>query len=211
MGKLGKSFLATMVAATVLVCLAGCSANPNPTSSATASASASDLPTREPMTPAEAKLAYQSIAQASCLAAQNTGVVEENVAVLKVMVAKAQAYKGYSAAYLEKPKTYGVIWEIDAFAACTDWYTFSMAKEAGQEAAIDVKFNRTDGSFTASQDLGQFGVSTWKYGVSGGLISSALDLTDATATEYKVSYGIPDTASLEVLQIAVDNYLASIK
>ena len=189
----------------------GCTSTPGLSPTPSQTASASDLPTWAPMTPVEAKAAYQKIAQASCLAAQNTGEVDENESVLKVLVAKAQAYKDYTAAYLEKPKTYGVIWEIDAFAGCTDWFTFSMAAEAGKEAAIDVAFDSTDGSFTAKQDLGELGVSTWKYGVSGGLITSALDLTEAAATEYKVSYGIPDTASLEVLQIAVDNYLASIK
>jgi hypothetical protein len=163
------------------------------------------------MSSAKAKAAYRDIAKASCLAAQNTGEVDENDAVLKVMVAKAQAFQDYTAAYLEKPKTYGAIWEIDAFAGCTDWFTFSMSEEAGREAAIDVTFDSTDGSFTAKQDLGELGVSTWKYGVTGGLISSALDLSDSAASKYQVTYGVPDAAGLEVLKIAVDNYLASIK
>lgn len=162
------------------------------------------------MSPAQAKAAYRDVAKASCLAAQNTGVVEENNAVLKVMVSKSQAYKDYSAAYLEKPKTYGVIWEIDAFAACTDWYTFSMAQEAGTQPAIDVTFDNTDGSFTSSQNLGDAGVSTWKYGVAGGRIATAIDLTDVKATRYQVSYGVPDAISLSVLKTAVDAYLKTI-
>jgi len=160
-----------VMAFALIIFMQGCSANPSPSSTLFQTASASDLPTWVPMSSAEAKAAYKKVAQASCLAAQNNGEVDQNQSIRKVMVAKALAYK---------------------------------------DAAIDVTFDSTDGSFTAKQDLGDLGVSTWKYGVAGGLISSALDVTDAKATEYKVSYGVPDPASLEVLRTAVDNYLASI-
>jgi hypothetical protein len=86
-----------------------------------------------------------------------------------------------------------------------------MEAEAGEAAAIDVTFDSTDGSFTAKGDQDEFGISTWKCRVPGGLINSVLVPTNAKATEYKVSCGILETASLIVMKVAVNNYIASSK
>lgn len=163
------------------------------------------------MSASQARAAYEAVAKDSCLAAQNTGELDQSRTITKVMVPKAQAYKDYSAAYLQKPGTFGVIWEIDAFAGCTDWFTFSMAQEAGQEAEIQVTFDATDGSFTAKQDLGSLGVSRIRYGVADGKIASALDLEAKSPEPVTVKYGPLDAKNLKILVTAVDQYLATLK
>ncbi|MEI6591467.1 MAG: hypothetical protein WCO24_05625, partial [Actinomycetes bacterium] len=119
-------------------------------------------------------------------------------------------YKDYSAAYEQNGK-HVLVWEIDGLASCADWYSFSMAEEAGQEVAIDVTFNPSDASFTTEQDLGEFGVSSFRYSVANGLIATSTNLDPKRAKVVTVKYGNITAGELEILTTAVDEFLASQK
>jgi hypothetical protein len=162
------------------------------------------------MTPAEAKAAFKAVAKASCNKAQAEGVVESDGSYTLVMVNKAQGYKDYSAAYEQNGK-HVLVWEIDGLASCSDWYSFSMAEEAGQEVAIDVTFNPSDASFTTEQDLGELGVSSFRYSVANGLIATSTNLDPKRAKVVTVKYGNITASELEILTTAVDEFLASQK
>ncbi|MEY4367517.1 MAG: hypothetical protein RLZ28_932 [Actinomycetota bacterium] len=162
------------------------------------------------MTPAEAKAAFKAVAKASCNKAQAEGVVESDGDYTLVMVNKTEGYKDYSAAY-EQGGKYVLVWEIDGLASCSDWYSFSMAEEAGQEVAIDVTFNPEDASFSTEQDLGEFGVSTFRYSVANGLIVTSTNLDPKQAKVVSVRYGSITPAELKILTTAVDEFLASQK
>jgi hypothetical protein len=210
------------VAAGVLVgslCLAGCSqatptANPTATSTTSSSASSTPIPSATlpaAMTPAEAKAAYKAFTKASCNKAQNEGVVETGDTYTAVMASTAQGYQDFTAAYFEQPDTYQIIWELDGFNACADWFTFSMADEAGREAAINVTFNQADASFTATQDLGAMGVSSHRFTVATGLIATATNLDPKHATTVSLRYGTLTADDLKILKTAVDRYTATLK
>ena len=199
----------------MVLALAGCAAqSPSPTktpiASATTTPSASATPTPTlpaEMTPAEAKAAFKAIAKSSCNKAQAEGVVETGADYTIVMVNKNDAYKDYSAAYVSGGK-YVLVWELTGLASCSDWYTFSMADEAGQEAAIDVVFNTADASFTATQDNGEFGVSHFNYTVVDGLIATSTNLDPKKPGTVAVRYGNITDADREVIITAVDEFLA---
>ena len=209
-----STFIVTCLAVSALL-LSACSqssaaptSTPQPSQSSTQSPSAT-LPAA--MTPAEAKAAYKLIAQASCNKAQAEGVVETGATFKAVMTNKDQAYQDFSAAYFEEPDNYEIIWELDGFNACSDWYTFSMADEAGQEAAIDVTFEPADESFTARQDLGDLGVSEHRFTVENGMIATATNLDPNGAGPVSLKYGNLATEDLAIIKTAVDRYLATIK
>jgi len=162
------------------------------------------------MTPAEAKAAYKLIAKASCNKAQAEGVVETGATFKAVMTNKDQGYQDFTAAYFEEPDTYSIIWELDGFNACADWFTFSMADEAGQEAAIDVTFDPTDSSFIATQDLGDLGVSSRRFSVENGMIATATNLAPNGAGVVNLKYGNLSNDDLGILKTAVDRYVATI-
>ncbi len=186
--------------------LAGC-ASPSP--SPAPSASATSTPTVAPMTPAEAKAAYKLIAQASCNAAQSLGVVESSEAYTVVSVNKEEGYKDYSAAYLEKPDKYGVIWELTSITSCADWYSFSMADEAGQEAAIDVTFDASDSTYTTFEDFGDSGSAHFKYSIDEGKLATATNLDPKNPSVTEIRYGNLTAEDLAILKTAVDHYLAT--
>jgi len=167
--------------------------------------------TAKAMSPAEAKTAYEAIAKASCDKAQADGVVETDGNYTSVMVSRASAYQGYSAAYFQKPAKYDLIWEANAFNACSDWFTFSTAADAKKPAAIDVTYDSATGSFDTKQDLGSFGVFSSRMTVKDGLIVSALNLKDKAAKVVTVQYGNLTNDQLAILKKAVDDYLASQK
>jgi hypothetical protein len=162
------------------------------------------------MTPAEAKAAYRLITQASCNAAQSLGVVESSENYTVVSVNKDEGYKDYSAAYLEKPDKYGVIWELTSITACADWFTFSMSDEAGQEAAIDVTFDAADSSYTTFEDFGDSGSANYKYTVVDGKLATATNLGPKNSSVTQIRYGNLTAKDLAILKTAVDEYLATL-
>ncbi len=198
-----------------ILAITGCAANSQPTNSPnqpgssvvpTSSSSVSQGPTQKPS--AEAKAAFKMIAKASCNVAQSTGVVESSGNYSQVMASSAQGYQGFVMAYLQKPNNYGVIEAITGFAACRDWYAFSMADEAGQEAAIDVTLNANDQSFTVAQ-TGDAGNSLFAYTVKNNLIVTSTNLEDAAAGASNLSYGTLSAEALAILKTAADKQIAS--
>ena len=194
------AFLALSVVGSIA--LAGCSANTAPSPSPTPTQSE-----RVTMTPAEAKASFKKITQASCNKAQSEGVVETRDGLTVVMTPKDQNYKDFSAAYFEEPSTYGLIWELDSITACADWYTFSMADEANQEAAIDVTYDSETQSYVTVEDFGDSGIFKYSYQVANGLLSKATNLDDPRAL-IEIDYGALSDAELEILTTAVDQHLA---
>ena len=197
----------TAALATVIF-TAGCSAA-IPSPSPTVTQSPSQSPIIEAMTPAEAKAAYKLITQSSCNAAQSLGVVESSQDYTVVSVNKAEGYKDYSAAYLERPATYKLIWELTSITACADWFTFSMADEAGKEGEIDVTFDEKDSTFTTFEDFGEFGTSNFKYTVADGKLATSENLDPKNPIVTGIKYGNLTEADLNILKTAVDQFLAA--
>ena len=182
--------------------LSSCSTpQPNPTPTPTATKPL-------PMTKAEAKLAFSKIAKDSCFEAQKLGVVESSEGFKVVSLNKDEAYKDFSAAYLEYPSNYGLIWELDAITACADYYTFSMAEEAGKEADIDVTFDANDSTYTTFEDFGEFGFSNYKFTIVDGKFATAENLDPKNARLTTIRYGSITDEDRAVVKTAVDEYQA---
>ena len=177
--------------------------SPSPSASSTPSATKPAA-----MTPAEAKAAFAVIAKDSYFEAQKLGVDESSEDFIVVALNKDEAYKDYSAAYLEYPSTYGLIWELDAITACADYYTFSMAEEAGQEADIDVTFEENDSTFTTVEDFGEFGTSEYKFTIVDGKFATAENLDPKNERLITIRYGSITADDRAVVETAVEEYLA---
>jgi hypothetical protein len=204
--KLSRIASLLVIAGMLVASLTACSApQPNPTPSASSTPTATKP---APMTPAEAKLAFSKIAKESCFEAQALGVVESSEDFIVVALNKDEAYKDYSAAYLEYPSTYGLIWELDAITACADYYTFSMAEEAGQEAAIDVTFDENDSTFTTFEDFGEFGTSEYKFTIVDGKFATAENLDPKNERLITIRYGSITADDRAVVETAVEEFLA---
>jgi hypothetical protein len=201
-----KAVVAAIALSVVAAGLSGCASTAAP--SASPSITASPTPTVEPMTPAEAKAAYAKIAKLSCNTAQNEGVVETGSDFTLVMVNKEDGYKDFSAAYFSPPSTYELIWELDGITACSDYYTFSMAEEAGQEADIDVTFDETDSTYTTFEDFGEFGTSNLKFQIQDGMLHSFESLDPENPRSSTIRYGNITEEDRKILETAVDAYLA---
>lgn len=163
------------------------------------------------LTPAEAKTAYRAIAKASCDKAQAEGEVETDGTYSAIMVPRAMAYQDFSAAYFQKPSKYELIYESNAFNACSDWFTFSTAADAKQPDGITVTFDPATGSYDTRQDLGQFGIFKTRMTVKDGLIVSALNLANKKSKVVTVQYGNLTNDQLAILKKAVDDFQASQK
>ena len=197
-----KRFIASSFLLAGLIAVAGCSSQATPTPSPTPSVT---LPAAQ--TPAEAKASYKLIAQASCEKAQAEGVIETSDTFTVVMTPKSQNYKNFNAAYLIEPSEYGLIWELDALSSCADWYTFSMADEAGVEAAIDVTFNPADSTYQTVEDFGDSGIYTYRFSVADGRVASAVNV-DEPLKVTTITYGPIGESGLTILKTAVDQHLA---
>lgn len=185
-----------------LVSLAGCSSQPAPTPTSTPTVT---LPAAQ--TPAEAKASYKAIAEASCNKAQAEGVTETSDNFTAVMTPKSQHYKDFSAAYLVEPEEYGLIWELDALVSCADWYTFSMADEAGSEAAIEVTFDPADSTYQTVEDFGDVGIYTYRFTVVDGRVATSVNV-DKPSEVTTITYGAIGDSGLDILMTAVDQHLA---
>lgn len=207
MKKIGLITTIAAIAFCAAIGLAGCSSNalaPSPTPTSSPSETVS------PMTPAEAKAAYKKIAKASCDSALSLGVVEAGDDYRLVSVNKDEAYKDYSAAYFEEPDNYELIWELDSIHSCADWFAFSMAEEAGQEAAIEVTFDPTDSTFTTFEDFGEYGTSNYKMTVADGKFFTATNLDPEHENTVTIQYGNFTDADRQILVTAVDRYLETL-
>lgn len=204
--NIGKVASVLVVAGMLVASLAACTApapGPSPSASSTPTATKPAA-----MTPAEAKAAFAVIAKDSCFEAQKLGVVESSEDFIVVSLNKDEAYKDYSAAYLEYPSTFGLIWELTAITACADYYTFSMAEEAGKEAEIDVTFDETDSTFTTFEDFGEFGTSNYKFTIVDGKFATAESLDPKNERFITIRYGSITADDRAVVETAVEEFLA---
>lgn len=183
--------------------VSGCSGSP-----ATAP-NASTAPSTK-LSSAEALAKFESLASASCAKAMAEGVVEKSTAIdgfTLVMVPKDHAYKDFSAAYFEPADTFELIWETDAFSACSASMQFELAAEGGSQVDLAVEFDGATDTFETTQDLGEFGISHLSYAHSDGLISGVKTLDTGDADPRTITYGVTE-ADRKILETAVDRYLA---
>lgn len=166
---------------------------------------------QQAITPAEAKVAYRAIAKASCDKAQAVGEVETNGTYMAIMVTRSHAYKGFSAAYFEKPAKYEVLYEANAFNACSDWFTFSEYESVKKSVPIKVTYDNATGAFDTVQDLGQFGIFKTRMTVKDGLLATSTNIADKTKKTVSIQYGNLTNDQLAILKQAVDNLPASQK
>ena len=153
---------------------------------------------------------FKVIAHASCEKALQSGVVEESVAdsgFTLVMVPKDESYKDFSAAYLEKPDKYELIWESDAFSACSASMQFNLAEEAGTQVDMEVELGSRDGTFETTQDFGEYGISHLEYVHSDGLFTGITTLSAEVPDVRVIRYGVTD-ADRQILVQAVDEFLS---
>lgn len=201
-GGLIKSVAITLVV-TGSTFISGCAENPEPEPSA--------VPSDEVLNTREATAKFQEVAHASCTKALAEGVVEQAVGTsgfTLVMVPKNEGYKDFSAAYFEPADKYELIWEADAFSACSVDMQFELAAENGSSVDLQVTYNSTVQAFETTQDLGEFGISRRQYKVAGGVLVSVVDLADMQDGQRTISYGV-DEQDRRILETAVDRYLAN--
>lgn len=153
---------------------------------------------------------FKVIAHASCDKALQSGVVEESVAdsgFTLVMVPKDESYKDFSAAYFEKPDNYELIWESDAFSACSASMQFDLAEEAGTQVDMEVELGSRDGTFETTQDFGEYGISHLEYVHSDGLFTGITTLSAETPDVRIIRYGVTEE-DRKILVQAVDEFLS---
>jgi hypothetical protein len=154
---------------------------------------------------------FAEVAKASCDKAMAEGVVEKSTAAdgfTLVMVPKDQGYRDFSAAYLNEPNDYQLIYETDAFSSCAAAMEFTLAEESGGAVDIDIEYDANDGSFVTTQDLGEFGINKLEYQTSGGLFVGVKTLDVPNSDPRTISYGFSEQ-DLQVLITAVDQFLAT--
>jgi hypothetical protein len=152
--------------------------------------------------------AYRIIAEESCRSAEDEGVVETSNGFTVVSVPKEEAYEGFSAAYLEYPDTYQIIWELTNVFACSHAISFSMAQEAGYEADIEVQAAQEDNTFLVSEDFGEFGMFISFVKTDGLRIVGADSIDSGDPWSISIEYGSPSAENRNILMSAVNRYLS---
>ena len=162
------------------------------------------------LTAAQALTEFEALAKASCEKAMSEGVVEKSTAVdgfTLVMVPKAEGYKDFSAAYFQPADKYELIWETDAFSACSASMQFELAAEGGGEVDLAATFDPAVPAFETTQDLGEYGISHLRYTFAEGVFTGVKTLDTDDADPRTISYGVTDE-DRKILETAVDRYLA---
>jgi hypothetical protein len=158
------------------------------------------------LTAKEAKKLFLAAANASCDKARTEGVVETSGDFTAVMIPKDSAIDGYSAAYLEAPDTYSLIWEADAFASCTTSIYVSLAEEGGVKPTMKVK--PIDGGVSVV-DEGWDGQDThFDYKIENGLFVEVLNSGVPGSDVIKIEYGNITEQETAIIQKAIDAFEA---
>ena len=191
-----KYFLAVVL----IFALAGCaspSSNPTPTPDPTKTKTQEEINTE-----------FLKIATDSCAKAQQENVVEKVEDGSKIIaLAKANAYKDYSAVYIDAAGKTQVIYEME-LAVCGPGYLISMMEEANADNAGDyehhVKLNE-DGTYTWSQH--SYGTENTLedtvFTVSDGIITAA----KTPAYNYTFQYGKISDSDMQLFKKAIDDEL----
>jgi hypothetical protein len=154
---------------------------------------------------------FDEIAKASCDKAMAEGVVENSTAAdgfTLVMVPKDASYKDFSAAFFAQPDDYQLIYEVDAFSACSAAMQFSLAEEGEGVVDMEIEYDLNDGSFVTTQDLGEFGINKLEYQSKDGLFVGVKTLGESKADPRTISYGYSEE-DMQILITAVDRFLTT--
>lgn len=175
--------------------LSGCSAQtakPTPTPTKTKTA-------------AEIETEFLKIAEDSCAKAQNENIVEQVADGSRIIaLARANAYKEYSALYIETSGKTQVIYELE-LAVCAPGYLISMQEEAHHDNSGDYEHHvvlNKDGSYTwsrASWD-GSGKMEDTIYFVKDNLITGA----NTAQYDYTFTYGPVSDADMVIFKAAID-------
>ncbi|MSX40219.1 MAG: hypothetical protein F2785_04715 [Actinobacteria bacterium] len=216
MGLMPRKALVALVTVGFLpgLLLAGCAS-----SSPTGTPSDSQEPTSSPTSttiaePVDVTEAFREIAYASCDKANAEGVVESgwdgDPNQKTILVPDSEAYQDFSAVFVGENGVLALIWETDSFASCNASNVYSLAEEAGQEAAIDLTFNEADGTYQTILDQApdQEAPFVATYTVSNGLIVQQHIDADWGEATIEITYGMPSDDDIAFLRKAVDAFLA---
>ena len=179
----------------LVVLLSGCSAQAN---------KPSPSPT-ETKTQAQIEKEFLQIADDSCAKAQSENIIEEVADGSRIIsLARANAYKDYSAVYIDADGKTQVIYEME-LSVCGPGYLISMMEEAGQGNAGDYKHSiklNDDGTYTWSQRVwGEENVmQDTVFTVENGIITSA----DGDVYDYTFKYGPISDADMAIFMEAID-------
>ena len=178
-----------LVAAALVLSLAGCS----------------DVKQVPPKSQAQIEADFIRQSDDSCNKANAEDVVESVADGSKIIaLAKAHAYKDYSAVYVDPKCVSQIIYELD-LVVCGPSYLLSMQKEANHDNSGDyehhIKLN-ADGTYTWTQH---------SYGTTGGLDKTVFTITNGLITEaktpdydYTITYGPVSAEDKAILVAAVD-------
>ena len=176
--------------------LSGCAA-PTPTPTPT-----------ETKTQAQIEKDFLKAADDSCAKAQTENIIETVEDGSRIIaLAKANAYKDYSAIYIDAAGKVQVIYELD-LSVCGPGYLISMMEEANHDNSGDyehhIKLN-ADGTYTWTQHVyGEDKLEDTIYTVESGIITAA----DTSAYNYTFTYGPLSDADMVIFKKAIDDELA---
>lgn len=177
-----------------------------------ASQNAAPTPTPTPTktkTQAEIEKDFLKIADDSCKKAQTENIIEQVADGSKIIVlAKANAYKDYSAIYIDPKGKTQVVYEME-LTVCGPGYLISMQEEANHDNSGQyehhVKLNK-DGTYTWTQYsnvMPGVGLDSTIFTAENGIITAA----NTPAYDYTFQYGSISTADMEIFKKAIDDEL----
>jgi hypothetical protein len=187
--------------AALALLLAGCSQAPSST------------PTTSPTqtkTQVEIEADFLKIAADSCTKAQSENIVEKIADGSRTIVlARANAYRDYSAVYIDAQGKTQVIYEMDLL-VCQPGYLISMQQEANHDNSGDYEHHtklNSDGTYTWSQA---------SYVTPGTLDDTVYTVTDGIITaaksdpyDYTFIYGPVSDSDMAIFEKAIDDEIAS--
>lgn len=181
--------------------LAGCS-------SSTAAPTNSPSPTKT-KTQAEILDEFLKIADDSCAKAQEENIIEQVADGSRIIVlAKENAYKDYSAIYIDAKGKTQVIYEME-LSVCSPGYLISMMQEAGKENEGDYEHSATlnaDGTYTWKQKTFYDGEKMEEtiYTVEDSIITGA----KTEMYKYEFVYGPLSSADMDLFKKVIDDEIA---
>lgn len=159
-------------------------------------------------TQAQIEKDFLKIADDSCAKAQSENIIETVEDGSRIIaLARANAYKDYSAIYIDTTGKVQVIYELE-LSVCSPGYLISMMEEANHDNSGDyehhIKLN-SDGTYTWTQKVyGEDKLQDTIYTVDAGLITAA----DTAVYDYTFTYGPISDTDMSIFKKAIDDELA---
>lgn len=161
---------------------------------------------QDKITPKAAKAQFIDAANASCDKALAEGVVETTGDMTAVMIPKDSAIDGYSAAYLEAPDIYSLIWEADFFASCATSMYLSLLEEAGQKPGMKVR--SIDGGVRVIDEGWDGQDTTFEYKIEAGLLVEVENVGIPDSDVVKIAYGNITESEVAIIEKAIQAFEA---